>query len=71
MDINIKVKLMPFRVPNYVIAEQELGSRNDGFREAPKYHLSQLDSETLDRLCDEFRSEVFKKSGKRMPPQGG
>ena len=28
-----------------------------------------LDAETLERLCDDFRDEVFRMAGKRRPPQ--
>ena len=64
MDIETKIKLQPFGVPNYVLIEGKPRVRQDGFKETPKYHLSELDSAILTQLCDRFRDEVFKKAGK-------
>ena len=69
MKVTIQTKVKPFTVPNYVIAEMPPGKREEGFKEAPKYHLSELEVRTLDDLCREFRREVFKKAGKAMPPE--
>lgn len=44
-----------------------LGKREDGFKEAPCYPLSDLDSFTLHKLCEDFRDEVFRKAGKEQP----
>ncbi len=37
-------------------------------QELPCYPLSDLDSLTLDKLCNDFRDEVFRKAGKEQPP---
>lgn len=60
----IKRNLQPFTVPNYAIQVVPPGKRQDGFVENPKYHLSELDVETLEEMCAEFRSGVFEKAGK-------
>lgn len=60
---SIKVKLKPFRVPNFVIQEVPPGKRQDGYISAPSYPLSLLSAETLSEMCDEFRRGVFEKAG--------
>lgn len=69
MKATISVTLQPFAVPNFVLAEPKTGSRSEGMVETPKYPLSDLDPETLDDLCDQFRRDVFKKAGKTPPPR--
>jgi len=63
------VDLKPFRVPNYVIQEVPPGRRQDGFKEAPKYHLSELSDDVLAALCDQFRLDVMAKA-KSLPREG-
>ena len=42
----------------------------DNYRnELPKYELCELSAGTLDKLCDDFRDEIFKKAGKEQPPR--
>lgn len=67
MAIETQIKLQHFRVPNFVLTEPNVGRREDGFSEAPKYALNELDAATLDLLCDQFREDVFKKAGKQDP----
>ena len=69
MKTRIEIELRPFTVPNFVIQVTPPGDRGQGIQEAPKYALSDLDPYTLERLCDEFRTEVFNKAGKQQPPQ--
>ena len=69
MKATIEVKLKPFQVPNLVLTEAEPKPRQEGMTEAPKYALSELDSETLEALCEQFTKAVFEKAGKRRPPQ--
>lgn len=64
MAIETKIKLQPFRVPNFAICEVPAGRRQDGFKEAPKYALSELDDETLEELCRQFKDDVFAKARK-------
>jgi len=65
MEINIKLDLQPFTVPNYVLVKEKPRPREDGFKEGRKFHLSELDTVTLDKLCNNFRAEVFKKAKKK------
>lgn len=61
MKANIEIEFEPFTVPNFVICSE----RNHHGEEQSKFPLSALDSQSLDRLCEIFRDEVFKKAGKR------
>lgn len=65
--MEIKLKLQPMSVPNYVIAMMPPRERQDGMVEAPKFHLRDLEPEVLAELCDEFRRNVFAKAEKRDP----
>lgn len=68
MKATLKVELKPFRVPSFVLAKTD-GKREEGFKEDPKYPLSDLDPQTLESLCEQFTREVFRKAGKQRPPQ--
>lgn len=68
MKVEIKLDLLPFNTPNYVLVKQQPGGKEDGFKEGLKFHLKELDPCTLAKLCDEFRTEIFKKAGKQQPP---
>ncbi len=63
----MKIELRPFTVPNYVIQVTGATRRQDGFREAPSYPLSEVDADTLARMCSDFRAAVFAKAGKADP----
>ncbi len=69
MKVTIEVDLQPFLVPNFVRPVEKPGKRDEGFAETVAYPLSDLDSNTLDRLCDQFRNEVFRRAGKEQPLQ--
>jgi hypothetical protein len=71
MKATLQVELQPFKTPNFVLAVQKPGKREDGMQETPSYPLSDLDSLTLDKLCRDFRDEVFRKAGKEQPPTCG
>ena len=62
MTITASVKLKPFMVPNFVIQERPVVRKQDGFQESPKFALHELDDETLQALCDQFRDDVFAKA---------
>lgn len=64
-------KLKPFTVPNYVIEETEPRPKQEGFHEAPKHLLAELEPETLSQMCDEFRAAAFAKARMRDPRAGG
>lgn len=69
MKAKIEIELQPFSVPNFVLTVQQPRPKQDGIQETPKYPLSELDAETLGKLCDEFRDAVFEKAGKQQPPK--
>jgi hypothetical protein len=64
MKTSIDVTLEPFNTPNFVTVQIP----GDDM-EASTLPLSAFDSLTLDRLCREFRDEVFQKAGKEQPPE--
>jgi hypothetical protein len=68
----MEIKLQPFITPNFVLEDKmAIGKRQDGFHPdlVPKWSLSEVDPETLSNLCDDFRKEIFRKSGKKDPKQ--
>ena len=67
MKVTIEVKLKPFQVPNFVLADEGPRPKQDGFVEGKSYSLSDLDAVTLRKMCDEFTAAVFKKAGKSQP----
>ena len=71
MKAILQVELRPFQVPNFVRAVSKPGLKQDGMQELPCYPLSDLDPLMLDKLCSEFRAEVFRKAGKEPPPREG
>lgn len=60
--IKTTVELVPFHIPNFVVQKIPPGRRQDGFKEAPKFHLSELDIDTLEALCDQFKEDVLAKA---------
>lgn len=71
MKATLQVELQPFKTPNFVRAVVPPGKREDGFGDTPCYPLRDLDPMTLDKMCDAFRDEVFRKAGKGRPPIAG
>jgi hypothetical protein len=63
----IDFELKPFTVPNFAITERDPRLEI----EETSLPLKALDSDTLDRLCNDFRAAVFKKAGKPQPPTQG
>lgn len=64
MKAKIDVELKPFLVPNFVILKSV-------DRDSRSLALGDLDAVTLDKLCEEFTREVFKKANKQRPAQLG
>ena len=69
MKVTIELQVQPFSVPNFILTEPVPGARQDGFKESPSYPLSDFDAVTLQRMCDEFTAEIFRKAGKNPPPK--
>lgn len=57
------IKLLPFDVPHLVYPAANVGSRSEGFIPKKGIPLSDLDGETLEEMCSEFRANVFKQAG--------
>ena len=68
MKVNVELELLPFNVPNYVLVKEEPRPKQEGFAEGKKFHISELGSETLLKLCNQFKNDVFRKAGKEHPP---
>lgn len=64
---DIKIALLPFQTPNYVIGKMLPRRREDGLSESPKWALAEVDADVLASMCDAFRAEVFQKAGKPDP----
>ena len=69
MKATLQVELQPFKTPNFVLAVAKPGRREEGMQDATSYPLSDLDPETLWKLCRDFTNEVFQKAGKEQPPE--
>ena len=67
MKTSIEVNIKPFNVPSFVIPEVPAGKKEDGFEPTEGIPLSALDPVTLEKLCDEFRDNVFRRAGKQQP----
>ena len=67
----MNLKLKPWLVPNFCVQEVPPSTRQEGFTEAPAWKLSDVDADTLAQMCDDFRAEVFRKSGKPDPCEKG
>lgn len=65
----MNVELVEWTVPNYITGKMPSRPRQDGFNPdaVPKWHLSEVDEETLAEQCDKFRASVFQKAGKIDP----
>jgi len=64
MTTIVDVPTRPWTTPNYVTLRP-----NDGklYVNPPTFHIESIHPETLSRMCDEFRADVFKKAGKADP----
>jgi hypothetical protein len=67
----MKIDLLGFTVPNFVLVKMPPRSRQEGIVEGPKYALVDVPAEDLALLCDHFRLEVFRKAGKEDPAGKG
>ena len=65
MKATLTIDLRPFTVPNFAIILPS--SRTPAGEEERSIPLAALDADTLDKLCDEFRRNVFDKAGKTQP----
>lgn len=63
----LKVELVPFSTPNFVLEKTAPRPRDEGFKEPRSHALHEVDSDTLSIMCDDFRAEVFRKAMKKDP----
>jgi len=66
MQLTLELELQPFEVPYAVFIDNKPVLRQNGFLTREFIPLSDLSEATLDKLCEEFRLEVFKRAG-RLP----
>lgn len=68
MQTTLKVNIRPFKVPDRVYVELPFVAKEDGPKfDKRTFSLSELDPETLDEMCKNFRTAVFKAAGKQFP----
>jgi hypothetical protein len=68
MKVNIEIRLKPFNIPHFVVVDGPTNPREKGLGEGRKLSLRELDTDTLSRMCNDFRKGVFKRAGKQEPP---
>lgn len=63
IKMTINIKLMPFSVPNFVHEEtsRAVSQQNNC------YPLSEVSSDELSDMCDDFRNQVFRKAQRPDP----
>jgi hypothetical protein len=61
MKVSMEVELIPFGVPNFVLAVGKPGVRQDGFKEGLKFPVSEVPEETLIKMADQFKVDLLKK----------
>lgn len=60
----MEIKIKPFLTPNFVRVEVPPESRDSGFSVVPCFPLKDVPAEDLNKLCNDFRKEVFRKAEK-------
>lgn len=65
--MRMQVPIKPFTTPNFVILDIPERSKQAGFQELQCLPIKDVDVETLDKLCQDFREAVFTKAGKPDP----
>jgi hypothetical protein len=64
----MKIELNPWTIPNYITAKMPPRPRQEGFESnGPKWHISEVDENTLSDQCDKFRKDIFEKAKKIDP----
>lgn len=62
--VKIEQELSPFTISNFVRVKTKPRLRQEGFKESPALPLSEVPTETLEAMCDEFRLAVLTKAAK-------
>lgn len=64
MKVTLQIEIEPFVTPNFVVIS------NKGTKASNEtLSIKELDAVTLDELCHQFTTDVFRKAGKDRPPQ--
>jgi len=66
-DAKMYFTIKPFMTPNYAVMEMPPRPKQDGAQSLPSFHIGELDLETLDRLAEQWRRELYEKAGKPLP----
>jgi len=67
MKTKLEINLKPFKTPNFILEQKTGGMQTD---DNPRsFELKMFDARTLEKMCEEFTDAVFRKAGKRRPPQ--
>ena len=68
MRTQISLNLQPFSVPDCIHDAAPPARRQDDYHEPQlkgrAFRLSELDENTLLRMCEDFKREVFRRAGK-------
>ncbi len=62
---SIEMKLKPWQTPNYAQVELPSAPKQEGVRELPSVHVSELSLEALDDLARQWLTDLYNKAGKR------
>ena len=71
MKAKVNLELKPFAVPESVEIDLKgmVKREDEDYVPEAELPLAALDSCDLNRLCEDFVAEVFKKAGKERPPK--
>jgi hypothetical protein len=60
---DVKFKVKPITIPNYLIIESPPSTRQEGLKESPKISVANASRELILELCEEFKVGMLKKAG--------
>lgn len=63
----MQMNLKPWLAPNYAPMEMPPGKREDGVKELPSFHVSELSQEALDGQAKRWLSDLYIKAKKPNP----
>lgn len=67
MAVNTTFELQCLAVPTFTYIKGGTGRKQDGFQPAQKIYLRDLDPETLNKLCDELKENIFEDAEMEIP----
>lgn len=63
----IALQMKPWTAPNYATVEMPPRPKQDGVQALPSFHVKDLPLETLDRLAEQWRRDLYQKAGQPLP----